>query len=190
MSSKPISNGRRHDRGEASGAMIELGISRFVALLVLFVLAALAAPVGAADWGAITPGTTTMDQVRAQYGGPTRATTQKADNYDTAQWVYEQAQAPTGMVRMTVDFGLLTEGTYRANIVRSFKLEPRPGVFTRQMIAAGWGEPTNVSPQGDMPPRIFYASGLFVIFDKDGLMAESMLFMPPQPLPAVAPPRR
>src|SRR5262245_19085576 len=100
-----------------------------VALVLLLVLAPLAAPVGAADWGTISPGTTTMDQVRAQYGGPTRATTQKADNYDTAQWVYEESQAPVGMVRMIVDFGLLSEGTYRPNIVRSFKLEPRPGVF-------------------------------------------------------------
>ena len=170
--------------------MIELRTSRVLALVVLLVLAPLAAPVGAADWGTITPGITTMDQVRAQYGGPTRATTQKADNYDTAQWVYEAAQAPVGMVRMTVDFGLLNEGAYRADIVRSFKLEPRPGVFTREMIAAGWGEPTNVSPRGDMPPRIFYASGLFVTFDKDGQIAESMLFMPPQPIPAIAPPRR
>jgi len=170
--------------------MIELRTSHVGAFLVLLVLAPLAAPAGAADWGTITPGTTTTEQVRAQYGGPTRATTQKADNYDTTQWVYEEAQAPVGMIRMTVDFGLLAEGTYRANIVRSFKLEPRPGVFTRQMIAAGWGEPTSVSPPGDRPPRIFYASGLFVTFDKDGLIAESMLFMPPQPLPAVAPPRR
>src|SRR5262245_35501002 len=111
MRGEPNSNARRHDRG----AVIEIRMSHVLALVVLLALAPLAAPASAADWGTISPGTTTMEQVRAQYGGPTRATTQKADNYDTAQWVYEEAQAPVGMIRMTVDFGLLTEGTYRAN---------------------------------------------------------------------------
>jgi hypothetical protein len=146
---------------------------------------------GAAEWGTIVPGTTTMEQVRKQYGGATRTSAQKSDGYDTAQWIYEGAQAPAGMTRMTVDFGLLSKGAYQPGVVRSFKLEPRPGVFTRRMITAGWGEPTHVSPRGQMPPSFFYESGLLVTFDKDGRIAETMLFTPPQSLqPAAAPPSR
>ncbi|MGH7388454.1 MAG: hypothetical protein ACREM3_03230 [Candidatus Rokuibacteriota bacterium] len=158
------------------------------ALVLALSLGALAAPALAAEWGTIIPGTTTMEQVRAQYGGPTRTTTQKTDNYDTAQWTYEGARAPAGMIRMTVDFGLLSGSTYRAEVVRSFRLEPKPGVFTLPMITAGWGEPSHVSPRGQMPPRFFYESGLLVTFDEGARIAESMVFTPPQRLdPGPAP---
>lgn len=145
-------------------------------------------PARAAEWGNIVPGTSTMDTVRGRYGGPTRTTTQKVDGYDTAQWVYEGAQAPAGMRRMVVDFGILLPSGYRPNVVRSFLLEPKAGVFTRNHIVNGWGEPTSVSRAGEPPPRFFYASGLLVSFDKDGWIAESMLFTPPQPDPE--PPKR
>lgn len=165
--------------------------ARALALTLSLSLGALSAPAHAAEWGTIIPGTTTMDQVRAQYGGPAKTTTQKVDNYDTAEWIYDGPQAPRGMIRMTVDFGLLVDGTYRPTVVRSFELEPRRGVFTRQMVTAGWGEPSYVSQRGQMPPSFFYESGLLVTFDKDGRMAESMLFTPPQVLdPAAAPSRR
>ena len=116
-----------------------------------------------------------------------RTTTQKTDSYDTTQWVYEGARAPAGMIRMTVDFGLLTGNTYRADVVRSFRLDPKPGVFTLPMITDGWGEPSYVSPRGQMPPSFFYESGLLVIFDKDARIAESMVFTPPQRLEPAAP---
>src|SRR5207249_9274210 len=80
---------------------------RGLALTVLLgVLVVGAGAVGAADWGGVIPGESTKEIVRARHGDPTRATTQKVDRFDSAQWVYEGDQAPTGMFRMTVDFGL------------------------------------------------------------------------------------
>ena len=67
----------------------------------------------ASEWGTIVPGTTTMEAVRAQYGGPTKTETQKTDNYDTASWMYEGVQAPVGLLRMVVDFGILRAAGYR-----------------------------------------------------------------------------
>lgn len=134
----------------------------------------------AADWGGVIPGESTLETVRARYGEPTKKSTQKVDNYDTAQWVYEGQQAPTGMFRMTVDYGLLVGASYRADIVRSFKLEPHPQIFNRPAIIDGWGRPSGVAPAGDTP-AFFYESGLLVYFDKDGWQVQWMVFTLPQP---------
>src|SRR5439155_1572603 len=92
-------------------------------LMRAVVLAALllAAPAlaSAAEWGLIQPGVSTTRAVRERYGAPTRVDRQKVDNYDTESWVYEGDRAPAGIVRMTVDFGLLRETKYRADIVRA-----------------------------------------------------------------------
>jgi len=143
----------------------------------------------AADWGGVVPGDSTMESVRARYGAPTRTATQKIDRYDTAQWVYEGAQAPTGMFRMTVDYGLLVSPGFRADVVRSFKLEPHPGIFNRLAIIDGWGRPSGAAPAGQTP-AFFYDSGLLVYFDKDGWIAQSMVFTPPQPAGGQAAPQR
>ena len=111
-------------------------ISLLTALsLVVFALAE------GADWGTIEPGKSTMDNVRARFGAPTRTTTQKTDGYDTAQWLYEGAQAPTGARRLTVDFGILTPQGYRADVVRLMRLEAKPGIFNRTLVLNGWGAP-------------------------------------------------
>ena len=157
-------------------------------LLVGLLLAIAATPARAAEWGAIVPASTTMEAVRAQYGGPTKTTTQKLDNYDTATWIYEAAQAPRGLVRMTVDFGILQTGGYRRDVVRSFKLEPKRGVFDRMMVLVGWGPPDRAGKQGDAEVFV-YAEGLVILFDKDGKQAQSMVFTPPQPLEPATPSR-
>ena len=126
------------------------------------------------------PGTTTMEAVRAQYGGPTKTETQKTDSYDTASWVYEGAQAPVGLLRMVVDFGILRAGGYRRDVVRSFRIEPKPGVFNRKIVLAGWGPPDRVGRQADTEV-FYYAEGLVVMFDKEGLQAQTLVFTPPQP---------
>jgi hypothetical protein len=148
---------------------------------ILIALAVAIGPVAASEWGMIVPATTTMDAVRAQYGGPTRAETQKTDNYDTTTWLYEGAQAPVGMRRMVVDFGILHAGGYRREIVRSFRIEPKPGVFHRRIVLSGWGAPDRVGKQGDSEV-FYYADGLVVIFDKEGLQAQLLVFTPPQPI--------
>jgi hypothetical protein len=156
--------------------------------VVGIVLAAAVGPAAASEWGAIVPGTSTMESVRAQYGGPTKTTTQKVDNYDTATWVYEGAQAPRGLVRMTVDFGILQAAGYRGDVVRALKLEPKPGVFSKDVVLTGWGRPDRAGKQGGVDV-FFYAEGLIVTFDKDGRQAQSMTFTPPQPLEPATPSR-
>lgn len=166
-------------------------VARAATIVLWMAVLGAATPAVAADWGGLAPGTTTMEQVRGRYGGPTRSRTQKVEGYDAAQWVYDGAQAPAGITRMTIDFGLLLTGTYHPDVVRSFTLEPRRGVFTIGMITTGWGEPDRVSPTGQMPPSFFYQSGLYVTFDKDGRIAETMLFTLPQDAaPAAASPQR
>lgn len=151
-----------------------------LAWILLFLVRAGAA--GAAEWNTIVPGESTMDAVRARFGAPTRTTAGMLEGYPTAQWAYEGAQAPVGMKRMVVDFGLLTPGGYRREVVRALRLEPRPGVFNRASVLAGWGHPTGVAPR-DQPLAFFYQSGLVVSFDADGWDVESMVFTPPQPTP-------
>ncbi|MGH7302891.1 MAG: hypothetical protein ACRELZ_06345, partial [Candidatus Rokuibacteriota bacterium] len=77
----------------------------FQALGLVLLLAAGAA---AAEWGQIKPGATTQPEVRSRYGAPTRETPQKIEGYDSLQWTYEGPQAPSGIARMVIDFGLLT----------------------------------------------------------------------------------
>jgi hypothetical protein len=153
-------------------------VGRLLALLALIAIPV--APAGASEWGTIVPGTTTMEAVRAQYGGPTKTETQKIDSYDTASWVYEGAQAPVGLLRMVVDFGILRAGGYRRDVVRSFRIEPKPGVFNRKIVLAGWGPPDRVGRQADTEV-FYYAEGLVVMFDKEGLQAQTLVFTPPQP---------
>ena len=159
------------------------------AAVLLVVVIATAGPVIAADWGGVIPGESTTETVRARHGEPTRSATQKIEKYDTLQWVYEGQQAPTGMFRMTVDFGLAVASGFRSDVVRSFKLEPHPGIFVRPAIIDGWGRPSGAAPAGQ-PPAFFYESGLLVYFDKDGWEVQSMVFTLPQPSAGQAAPQR
>ena len=141
----------------------------------------LVSPAAAAEWGGIVPGATTMDAVSAQHGGPTRTETQKTDGYDTASWVYEGPQAPKGMKRMVIDFGLVSAGQFRRDLVRAFRLEPNIGAFDRRTILAGWGAPTRAGREADGEVFI-YAEGLIVYFEKDDFRPRLMIFTPPQPI--------
>jgi hypothetical protein len=151
--------------------------------LALFLLAA---GVGAAaDWGNMVPGRTTDEMVQAQYGPPTARSRVKVEGYDTTQWVYEGARAPAGIARMVIDFGLLTPAGYQAHVVRTFRLEPKPGAFGPTSVILGWGQPDRRDVQ-DGHPVMLYASGLLVYLDKDEKTAVSMIFtlpLPPGTLP-------
>lgn len=151
-----------------------------IGLLVLSLLLALpAGPAAAAEWGGIEPGVTTLEEVRDRYGAPTRETAKKLDNYDTVEWLYEGAQAPNGMVRMTVEFGLLAAAGYRPRVVRMFRLDPRPFVFPKHTILEGWGIPDRAGSQ-DGRDVFLYDAGLIVTFDPQGFTATSMFFLLPQ----------
>lgn len=153
--------------------------------LVLLTLLLLAAPASAAEWAAIDPGHSTLGDVRARFGAPTRTEAQRVDGHDTSQWVYEEAQAPPGARRLVVEFGLVVDGAYRKEVVRALRLEPRPGVFTRRLITAGWGQPPHVAPDGEGEVFV-YPDGLLVYFGKDRWDPRLMLFTPPQPVPGAS----
>src|SRR5206468_10837351 len=112
--------------------------------VLVLVLAVGAGSAAAEQWGGIEPGVSTMTSVRGLRGEPTRKATQKVDSYDTAEWIYEGPKAPGGITRLSVDFGLMTPAGYKAELVRSLKLEPKPGAFDKNWIVAGWGPPAGV----------------------------------------------
>jgi hypothetical protein len=153
---------------------------RFSIACSLVATLAFTTPAPAAEWNAITPGTSTLQVVRAQLGEPSTKQTLKVEGYDTVQWVYEGARAPRGLRRVLVDFGLLTPGGYRAEVVRVLTLEPAPGMFTQRTIEVGWGPPNRIGKQGDTPV-MFYEAGLLVLLDGEGRVAQRMIFTPPQP---------
>jgi hypothetical protein len=137
-------------------------------------------PATAGDWGGIVPAETTMAAVRAKYGAPTRTRKEVVQGYDTAQWIYDGAQAPRGIRRMTVDFGLLGPDGYKADVVRSLRLEPTAGAFNKELVLAGWGIPTGISKDKGVE-SYYYREGLFVYFKPGGFEVDFMLFTPPQP---------
>ena len=153
------------------------------ALLVALAMAGLLLGRGfaaAEEWGAIEPGVTTTDQVRARYGAPSKETRGKADNYDTLQWVYEDARAPGGIQKMTVDYGLLTPQGYKPTVVRVLRLEPKSKVFGRNTVVQAWGVPDAITEHNGMDV-FFYKTGLLVNFDKEGEEATLLTLTPPQP---------
>lgn len=159
--------------------------------MALVLLAALARPAAGLDWGGIIPGTTTTEGVRARYGPPSRATVLKIEGFDTQEWTYQGDRAPAGIKTLVVEFGLKVASGFRPDLVRVFRLEPKPGIFTRATILTGWGEPKFVHVEGNLPTRFFYPEGLVVDFAKDGWTPVLLTFTPPQPPPpeTVAPPR-
>jgi hypothetical protein len=154
-----------------------------VVRLVLPLLAAwltLAPPARAAEWGLIQPGVTTTQGVRERYGAPSRIERQKVETYDTERWVYEGPRAPTGIMRMTVDFGLVRDSRYQPDVVRSLSLEPHGATFNRGIIGNGWGFPDAGGREGD-EEFFVYKEGLLVYFAKDGWNVRLMVFTVPQP---------
>jgi hypothetical protein len=161
-------------------------------LATLAVAGLLVGPAGARaeEWGGIEPGLTTIEQVRARYGPPSKETRAKVEGHDPIQWVFEDARAPGGVQRLTVDYGLLTPQGYQQTVVRTVRLEPKPKVFGKNTVAQGWGPPDAITSQNEQE-TFFYKSGLVVIFTKDGTDTVLMTFTPPQPDgPAPVAPKR
>ena len=150
-------------------------------VLALFFLLALLVPARAlaAEWGGITPGESDVESVRERHGAPSRELREKVEGRDTLRWIYEGEKAPPGCSSMEVGFGLLTSGGYRPRTVRYFRLAPRPGIFTREIVLTGWGTPSRVGKEKEQT-IFFYQSGLAVYFDREELNAVSMVFGIPQ----------
>jgi hypothetical protein len=149
-------------------------------LVLGLLLTGMVASVHAAEWGLIRPGVSTTETVRAKYGAPSRVDRQKVENYDTENWVYEEAQAPVGVQRMTVEYGLLHDGKYRPDVVRALRLEPKPGTFNRGVVTNGWGFPDRMGHENEND-IFLYREGLVVYFDQSGWNARLMVFTLPQP---------
>ena len=160
-----------------------------LALLLLLAIAGIGSPAPAEEWGGIEPGVTSLEAVRSRYGAPTKETRAKVEGYDTTQWVYEQAQAPGGIQRMTIDYGLLTPQGYKPTVVRLIRLEPKSMVFGRSTVMQAFGVPDGTSTQNDQE-IFFYKSGLLITFNKDGDEAIVLNFTPPQPDQPPAAPKR
>lgn len=166
-----------------------LGRVSWAALVGVAMCALLLGGLGSAiaeEWGGIEPGVTTVDQVRARYGAPSKETRGKAEGYDTLTWVYEDARAPGGIHRMTVDYGLLTSQGYQPAVVRLLRLEPKPKIFGRNTVIQAWGVPDGLTKQNEADV-FFYRSGLLVNFDKEGDDAALLTFTLPQPVTPSAP---
>jgi hypothetical protein len=137
----------------------------------------------ASGWNNVDPGITTTVEVRERFGAPSRETHAKVEGYDTTQWIYEGSRAPAGILRITVDFGILTPAGYKPTTVRLLKLEPKPLIFGRNTVVEGWGIPDGIGDAEGLM-TFFYRDGLFVVFDKAEGSATSMIFSVPQPEPA------
>ena len=153
-----------------------------VTMLASLLALGLAGTARASDWGGLTPGVTTLEQVRERYGAPSKESKAKVENYDTTTLTYEGPKAPAGMNRLVVDVGWLAKDGFKPNVVRVFRLEPRPLIFPIQAVMDGWGLPSAAGESGGRP-TFFYEEGLVVIFDPQGAYAENMSFTLPQPLP-------
>jgi hypothetical protein len=149
----------------------------------LALLLTVSRPVAAAEWGTLVPGESTAESVKARYGEPSKTAKARVEKYDTSEWTYEGERAPAGMIRMVVQFGVLKSAKYEPNVVRTFRLDPKPGVFTRRQIVIGWGFPDQGGTQDGVPVMV-YKSGLTVYFDRDIVNVVSMWFTAPQPAPA------
>src|SRR4029450_11732500 len=84
-----------------------------------------APPAAARGWGGMEPTISTLDQVRERWGPPTMETRGREEGQDTIQWIYDGANAPPGMTRMTVDFGLLQPDGYKPRLGRALRRGPR-----------------------------------------------------------------
>jgi hypothetical protein len=156
-------------------------------LILLALLLGIVRFASAGEFGNIEPGVTTMEQVRDLYGPPSKEIPGKVEGYDTMQWVYERSLAPEGLVRMIVDFGMLTPAGYKPKVTRLLTLEPKPRIFEKKTIIDGWGLPDGEGSR-DGVLTFFYREGLLVLFDKEGENAERMIFSIAQPKSGLAPP--
>jgi hypothetical protein len=151
------------------------------AVLLALLPLLLASPAAAAEWGGLRPGVTKLPEVRERYGPPSKESRPKVEGYDTIEWVYEGTRAPTGMNRLTVEFGMLANGVYEPTLIRIFTLEPHPAIYGRMTVIQGWGVPDGKTTAADGTTTLVWRSGLFVTLDKEETRAVSMTFSPPQP---------
>jgi len=139
--------------------------------------------VGAESWGGITPGETMRAGVESLYGRPSRERSMVDEGRTVAEWTYAEDRAPKGLVRMVVNYGLMSGGRFVPDVVRSVTLYPKAQVFPLRAISSGWGEPDAIGTEESTgrPSFHYRTKGLLIVFDKTGTWAEILLFGPAQP---------
>ena len=150
--------------------------------LVLVALLVLAGVAGAAGWGGITPGESTRRDVEARYGRPTQERAVTEGGLTGSEWTYGGAQAPAGLDRLVVGFGLLRRGTFVPELVRVVMLYPKPRVFTVPELIAGWGKPDGIGTDQQSGRSIlrWEARGILAALDQKEEFAEVLVFAPEQ----------
>ncbi len=158
---------------------------RAAAVLGLALIVGLLAPagdLGAESWGGLTPGETMRAGVEALYGKPSRERSLVEEGRTVAEWTYAGERAPRGLERMVLSFGLLVDGRFVPDVVRSIALYPKPHVFSLRSITNGWGTPDLVGTEEATGRASFHYQklGLLIILDRTGAWAEFMLLAPRQ----------
>ncbi len=158
------------------------GVGAALGLAVIVGLLAAAGDLCAASWGGLTPGETTQAGVQTLYGKPSRERALVEEGRTVAEWTYAGPQAPSGLERMVVSFGLMVGGRFVPDMVRSVALYPKAHVFPLGAIANGWGRPDAVGTEeaSGRPSFHYNTLGLLIILDRTGQWAEFMLFGPRQ----------
>ena len=164
-------------RAEGRRRRAVLGLALIAGLLVP------AGDLGAESWGGLTPGETLRAGVEALYGKPSRERSLVEEGRTVAEWTYAGERAPRGLDRMVLNFGLLVDGRFAPDVVRSITLYPKPHVFSLRSITNGWGPPDAVGTEesSGRPSFHYQKLGLLIILDRTGGWAELMLFGPRQP---------
>jgi hypothetical protein len=152
-------------------------------LAALGLAAGVASPARAASWGGITPGETTRTELLAHYGPPTQERSVVEEGHTVPELTYAGSQAPPGLVRMVVSFGLIRSGQLDPDLVRALTIYPEARVFTAAQIAIGWGTPEAIGADEQTKRSVirYESKGLFVVMDPTGSWAEMMLFAPVPP---------
>jgi len=153
-----------------------------IGFLVVVATVAAAGRLGAESWGGLTPGETKQAGVEAIHGKASRERPLVEEGRTVAEWTYAGDRAPRGLERMVVTFGLMVDGRFAPDIVRSVTLYPKPHVFSLAAISNGWGKPDAIGTEESTGrPSFHYRSqGLFIILDKTGSWAELLLLSPRQ----------
>jgi len=129
----------------------------------------------------VTPGKSEKATVQAMFGPPSREVAKKEEGYETSEWIYEGTRAPIGGTKLVVQFGFLTGGTFRPDVVRALTYSPKPNIFPGPAIIEGWGVPDKRGTDSSGRTVFFYRRGLIATLDKEGRETSEMLFTIEQP---------
>jgi len=139
-----------------------------------------ATPAAADGWGGMTPGESTLRDVQARYGRPTRERQVVEEGRSVPEWTYVGERAPAGLERMVVSFGLLGPAGFAPDVVRAVAIYPKPRVFSLGAITSGWGTPDAVGSDERTGQAAFRYDrrGILILLDPTETWAEMILFAP------------